>query len=598
MDAATRAVQQLTGELGHADYEPAYLPNGDIIFNSTRCVQIVDCWWTEVSNLYTCSGDGRYLRRLSFDQVHTNYPCVTPDGRVLYTRWEYSDRGQIYPQALFEMLPDGTAQQEYYGNSSWFPTAILHARSIPGTSKVLAVISGHHTLQAGKLGVIDIARGRQESEGVQLVAPIRKTRAVRVDRYGQEGDIFKYPYPIDEHHFLVSYAPLGWEDGHYEARMSRPAFGLYFMDLDGHRELLYLDTEKSRPVGRMVPLASRSLPFVRPSSVDHRKDSGVYYIQDIYAGEGLPGVPPGTVKALRVVALDFRAAGMGSNSNEGEAGGALISTPIAIGNGAWDVKIPLGEVPVHEDGSAFFTVPARTPVYFQALDERGHAIQSMRSWTTLQPGESRSCVGCHDKKNMAPPAGMSTYTMAMRAGPHVLNAADATGFSFSRQVQPILDRHCISCHRVAHSSESEPEPEPGPEAPFSLEGTPQQDVQAKRLWSTAYVNLTQGGPHTGPVHWISAQSAPPVQAPYSTGAATSPLVSLLAAGHYDVALSPEEQAAITTWIDLAVPFCGDYTEAAIWTEEEQAYYARFLRKRADMQAREAANIRDYLREHP
>ena len=164
-----------------------------------------------MSNLYTCAADDRYLRRLSFDQVHTNYPAVTDDGRVLYTRWDYNDRGQLYPQGLFEMFPDGTGQREFYGNNSWFPTTILHARGIPGTIRILAVFTGHHTWQAGKLGILDPSLGRQENEGAQLIAPVRETPAERIDHYGQEGDLFKYPYPVGDRHFLVSYAPRGWD---------------------------------------------------------------------------------------------------------------------------------------------------------------------------------------------------------------------------------------------------------------------------------------------------------------------------------------------------------------------------------------------------
>ncbi|HYW78371.1 MAG TPA: hypothetical protein VE890_02305, partial [Thermoguttaceae bacterium] len=141
------AIRQLTSGRGVADYEPAYLPNGDIIFNSSRCQQIVDCWWADVSNLFTCDGDGRFLRRISFDQVHTNYPKVLADGRVIYTRWDYNDRGQLFPQPLFQMNADGTGQTEFYGNNSWFPTTILHARGIPGSHKLLCVLSGHHTYQ-------------------------------------------------------------------------------------------------------------------------------------------------------------------------------------------------------------------------------------------------------------------------------------------------------------------------------------------------------------------------------------------------------------------------------------------------------------------
>jgi hypothetical protein len=275
MNVATGAVRQLTFGLGFADYEGAYTPSGHIVFNSTRCVQTVDCWWTEVSNLYTCDGEGRYLRRLAFDQVHSNFPTLTQDGRVLYTRWEYSDRGQIFPQGLFQMNPDGTGQTVFYGNNTWFPTAILHARAIPGTQKTVAVFSGHHTPQKGWLGVLDPSRGRQENHGAQLIAPVRETEAVRVDAYGQDGDQFQYPYPLSEAEFIVAFRPADAK-GH---------FAIYWMDRDGRRELLASDPEIS--CNQPVPLAPRPVTPMRPSTVDYSQTQGTYYLQDIYAGENL-----------------------------------------------------------------------------------------------------------------------------------------------------------------------------------------------------------------------------------------------------------------------------------------------------------------------
>ena len=601
MDAATGAVTALNSDLGHADYEGAFLPNGDIVFNSTRCVQIVDCWWTDVSNLYTCAPDGRFLRRLTFDQVHTNYPAVLADGRVVYTRWDYNDRGQLYPQGLFQMNPDGTAQQEFYGNNSWFPTAILHARGIPGTQKLLAVFTGHHSWQAGKLGVLDPSHGRQENAGARLVAPPRETPAERIDFYGQEGDLFVYPWPIDGQHFLVGYAPRGWErgdEGHFGNRGDyETVFGLYFMDLDGRRELLYRDDERGVSVGRMAPLAARPRPHIRPSSVDYRQDTGTYYVQDVYEGAGLDGVPRGTIRHLRVVALEYRPAGVGVNFNRGPAGGSNISTPISR-FGSWDVKTVLGRATVHEDGSALFEVPARTPVYFQALDAEGHAVQSMRSWSTLQPGEVFSCVGCHSEEKHDAPR-LHAVTGAMRAGVAPLDPAygPAEGFSFPRHVQPILDRHCVACHSPdARGQQSG-------EAPFSLAGRLNLDETAKRHWSDAYLALTgpdadrgRRAPYEGPVRWIHPQSAPPMLPPYYTGAAKSPLLAMLQAGHHDVALSAEELQTLALWIDLAVPFAGDYTEAHAWSDEDQATYAHFLEKRRRMEAVERENIQALIAE--
>lgn len=594
MDAATRAITTITNDLGHADYEGAFLPNGDIVFNSTRCVQIVDCWWTEVSNLYTCGPLGQYLRRLSFDQVHTNYPTVTDDGRVVYTRWDYNDRGQLFPQGLFQMFPDGTAQMEFYGNTSWFPTTILHARKIPGSQEVLAVFTGHHSLQAGKLGVLDPTRGRQENRGARLVAPIRETPAERIDVYGQEGDLFMYPWPIDERHFLVSYAPRGWE-GHGDQQYAT-VFGLYFMDLDGRRELLDRDTERHISTGRMAPLAARRRPHVRPSRVDYTKNTGIYYLQDIYSGPGLEGVPRGTIHNLRVIALEYRAAGIGNNYNRGPAGDALVSTPISI-NGSWDVKTVLGRARVYKDGSAMFEVPARTPVYFQALDAKGHAVQSMRSWSTLQPGESFSCVGCHaEDKHIAPVPQGPTQAMQVGAQPLEPLHGPPGGFSFRRTIQPILDRSCVSCHGAPGAVQNERN------RTFSLMGTPRLDEEAKRYWSDAYLALvgagqvgadaddTRRGPAEGTVRWISPQSDPTLHPPYHTGAASSHLIAMLERGHYAVLLSPRDLQMIALWIDLGVPFAGDYTEANAWSESDIRRYEHFVEKRVRMEAVERDNI--------
>jgi hypothetical protein len=634
----TGQIRQITSGRGFADYEPAYLPNGDLIFASTRCVQTVDCWWTEVSNLYTCDPEGRYLRRLGFDQVHTVYPQVLDDGRVIYTRWDYNDRGQVFPQALFQMHPDGTGQAEFYGNNSWFPTTIAHARGIPGTERVLAILCGHHTSQTGKLAIIDPARGRQENQGVQLVAPVRATPAERIDAYGQSGELWQYPYPLNERECLVGYAPHGWSSPGRRGA-DQGGFAIYWMDLEGRRELLVSDPEW--PCQQPVPVVPRRQPRQRPSTVDYRKAHGTYYVQDIHAGPGLAGVPRGTIEKLRVIALEFRPAGIGNNGSSGPGGGALISTPVAIGNGTWDVKVVLGETPVHADGSAFFNVPARTPLYFQAIDTNGFAVQTMRSWSTLQPGENQSCVGCHEPKNSAPPTQGYRGSTAFVSGPRDLEPfyGPPRGFSFSKEIQPILDRHCVRCHdqrdrrpdvtRLPHAIVRETDPAwrvtPPPAdaiaphgglpittalpqtpvvASFSLRGDTTLDRLAKRHWSDAYLNLTLAEPadhdwdrgaHAGTydgllVNWIGSQSVPTPLPPYAAGAARSGLFPLLSKGHYGAQLDREEWEKLACWIDLLVPYCGDYTEAAAWTSDEKQMFQRYAEKRRRMETLERANV--------
>ncbi len=755
MLGATGQVRQVTAGRGVADYEGIYLPTGDLLFNSTRCMQIVDCWWTEVSNLYICARDGRFLRRLGFDQVHTNYPQVLEDGRVVYTRWDYNDRGQLFPQPLFQMNLDGTGQTECYGNNSWFPTTLAHARGIPGSHKLVAVATGHHSDQSGKLCLVDRHRGQQENEGIELLAPVRASAAVRIDAYGQDGDQFAYPYPLSESEFVVTYTPDG---DPRQGSLTRGRFGLYWMAADGRRELLVRHPTQS--CNQAVPLTPRRRPSVRPSMVDWRKASGTYYVQDVYAGPGLAGVARGAIRRLRVVGLDFRAAGIGSNRNSGPAGSALVSTPIAIGNGSWDVKVVYGDATVHPDGSAFFTAPARTPVFFQALDAEGQAVQTMRSWSTLQPGEAQSCVGCHEPKGRAPLRGRP-YSLAARAGARDLTPfyGPPRGFSFIREVQPILDRSCVRCHydrarsaarvpahlapeRLAkatvlraaevpwqyttttpgtgwqqpgfitegwqtgvagfgrvgtpgvtvrtqwhtpdiwlrgsfavpgdltghdivaltyHDEDIEvtlngvpalqaegyvtasvPLPvraeavqalRPGlntvavhchqtvggqgvevvlldagrrPEVPaaadktaaFSLRGDQTPEPPSGRSWSDAYLALTgavRSGEtylgRSGPlVNWVGAQSVPPMLPPYAAGAAKSGLMHMLRQGHHGVKLTREELEKLACWIDLNVPYCGDYTEASCWSAEQQARYQHFVDKRQRLQDEERHSI--------
>lgn len=634
MDLASRSVKQITFGLGVSDIEPCWLPNGDIVFVSSRCIQNTDCWRQYVSNLYTCDSEGRYMRRLGYDQVHTNYPQTLEDGRVTYTRWEYNDRGQIFPQPLMVMNFDGTAQAEFYGGNSWFPTSILHARNIPGTQKVIAIASGHHTMQKGKLIAVDRSKGTQEAAGIEYLAPRRQAAAERNDHSGSVGEAFQYPYAFDEQHYLVTYCPEGTP---YAQRAQIPhPFGVYFMTEDGRRELLAYDP--TTQCAQAVPVISRPVPPLKPSQVDYTKTMGTYYVQDMHTGQAMEGVPRGTVKALRVVAIEYRAADAYYNSNIGEAGRSHSRTPPSINNGSWDVKHVLGTVPVEEDGSAYFEVPARTPVYFQLLDDKGCVVQTMRSWSTLQPGESQACVGCHESKNESPPptAAMAMRKVVRKLDPFsrfaerygarnpitdpsltrrdavkaflTVNSPDGfgepEGFSYPREIQPILDRHCVKCHTGEASGVERRAP--GVKKPFSLKGDvlPYSYAQcpnngdktqdAHRAFTASYLNLTAFGHGSGIVNWISAQSRPSLLPPYFAGAAKSSLMAHLEPGHNNVRVSQAEKERVACWIDLCVPFCGSYTEANTWEPQVKATYLYFEAKRARLAEIEIDNIRKYV----
>ena len=578
MDVGTHKIRQLTSGAGVADYEGIYLPDGNIMFSSTRCFQNVDCWHVSVCNMFLMNRDGKHMRRVGFDQVHTNYPQVHPaSGLVTYTRWEYNDRGQIYPQPLFRMYPNGAHQTEYYGNNSYFPTTILHARGIPGTVKVLAVLSGHHTHQRGKLAIIDPSRGRQETSGVTLVAPVKKLQGIiKVDRYGQDGDQWQYPYPLDEENYLVTFRPQG-----------QKRFGVYFMNSKGERVLLACDPAIS--CNQPVPLLPRPLPPRATYPTDWSKKTGCYTIQDIYHGPGLKGIARGIVRKIRVVALDFMATDIGRKH-----GPSTISDLAA-----WDVKIVLGEAPVYEDGSAAFEVVARTPVYFQAIDAKGHVVQTMRSWSTLMPGEIFSCVGCHENKNEA--VANRPTSMALKAGIKSLEPFyDITGkgFSFPKMIQPILDAKCVKCHKG------------GDTKPPDLQSTPVWDKAARKFWNQSYhilISTDRPGPPANDtnqrlgiiaekskyLNWIGRWSVPVMIPPYSHGSSLSPLICLLEKGHEKVKMTQEEMDKISCWIDLALPHSGDWTEGM--TPEDKEIYMKVYKKRLDWEKQEALNIQEYIK---
>ena len=122
------------------DYEPTYLPDGGIVFVSTRCQCWVNCWMTQVGVLYRCDADGGNIRRLSHNAEHDNTPAVLPDGRILYTRWEYVDRSQVEFHHLWTINPDGSGEMIYYGNMH--PGIVMiDAKPIPNSRNVLVNFS-------------------------------------------------------------------------------------------------------------------------------------------------------------------------------------------------------------------------------------------------------------------------------------------------------------------------------------------------------------------------------------------------------------------------------------------------------------------------
>lgn len=459
-DLETEYIEQITFGQGISDTEPKWLPNGQIVFSSSRAIQIVDCWKTPVSNIYICNADGSEIIRVGYDQVHTTYPTVTEDGRVLYTRWDYNDRTQMYVQALFSMNSDGTGQTAVFGNNSNNPTTVMHTVSVPGaTSKYLTIVSGHHVTQGGKLAFIDTAIERDGQSPLDYVFEPAES-GESIDTLGQVGRIYKYPIALNDSEMMFARAE-SWASAKQETK-----FNLYYYNEVTGETICIADCNGGAiSCSQIAPIRSKRT-FIRPSMVDYSKDTGTYYVANVYEGDTMKDVEFGSIKYLRVVAIDYRPYAVGAVSAGNSSaypdgyGTSDPCTPVGTANSTWDVKKVLGIVPVEEDGSVMFSCPSDLPVYFQLLDENGMLIQSMRSWSTLMPGETFSCIGCHENKNNVP-VSVSEITLAMKKGVQKIQKdlwmtteeyedydpyTDYKGFSYANEIQPILDRSCISCH--------------------------------------------------------------------------------------------------------------------------------------------------------
>jgi formylglycine-generating enzyme required for sulfatase activity len=534
-------------------FDGCYLPDDEqILFVSTACEQAVPCtgeWY--VGNLHVMKTDGSGERRLAFDQDHDWNPCMLNNGRVVYTRWEYTDIPHYFSRLLFQMNPDGTGQSEYYGSNSYWPNAMYWPRPIPGAATELAcIVSGHHGVsREGALILLDPARGRHEADGVVQQIPGRGKTVEPVIEDGLVGETwprFAAPYPLAQpdtnlgagKYFLVNCRESPWAP-----------WGIYLVDVfDNLTPLL------SGPYCSAVPLRPRPRPPVIPARVKLDRTSGFVYMADVYRGPGIAGCPPGTVKALRLGAHHYRYGGNGD-------------TYASSYDGGWDVKRILGTVPVNPDGSAFFEVPANTPVFVQPLDADGKALQTMRSWFTVMPGETLSCVGCHEPQNSAAPPG---YGRAGRSAPEPVRPwyGTARGFGFDQEVQPVLDRRCAGCHNG----------QPGPA------GRPIPDLRAKALhpefkgrYSPAYLALH---PYVRRAGYEADYHMPK---PAEFNADTSPLVQLLRKGHHGVQLAQEEWDRLYTWIDFNVPYAPTWRQSHQPPADEQvARRAKYLKLYANV----------------
>ncbi|MFO8014717.1 MAG: SUMF1/EgtB/PvdO family nonheme iron enzyme [Phycisphaerae bacterium] len=521
------------------NYDACYLPDGNILFTSTAPFIGVPCvrGSSKVTNLYLLDTASGTIRRLTFDQDHDWCPTVLNDGRVGYLRWEYSGLPHSNSRILFHMNPDGTNQAALYGSNSFWPNGIFYARPIPGhPTKVAGIVTGHHGVRRmGELVIFDAARGRREADGVvqripgrgETVEPIIRDRLV-----DSSWPRFLHPYPLSEHYFLVACKPT-----------PSSLWGLYLVDVFDN--MVLLAERPGRALLEPMPLRPTPRPPVVATRCDPDRKDALVYLVDIYRGEGLEGIPRGTVKRLRLITYHFSYHGVGG----------LLG--VVGADGPWDVKRVLGTVPVAEDGSAVFRVPANTPVAVQPLDADGRALQLMRSWFVGMPGEVLSCVGCHEPQGQTPPV---AAVQALKRKPAEIEPwrGPVRGFSYPREVQPVVDTYCLGCH--------------SPDAGERFRPAEMPDLRGVAIQGWRSHHKGNGGHDSGKfsvgydalaryVRRPGIESPMRMLTPMEFHASTTELVQMLAKGHHGVTLSGEAWDRLTTWIDLNAPYHGTWSEA-------------------------------------
>ncbi|MDP6546636.1 MAG: hypothetical protein QGH60_21885 [Phycisphaerae bacterium] len=409
------------GSLGAAqDLTPAYLPNGKIVFTTMRHNGLVPCNNTGVAIMHAMDSDGGDTYPISVNSETEFDPSLMQDGRILYGRWEYVDKTALTIQSLWTVYPDGTMETALYANNMVFPEAVLDSRQVFSDPRyIVSTFSKHNSTPRGTIALIDTKMGKNDPKAVfNFSDPKHPTRDT-----GEACD----PFPITKDLILFS-----------DRSGRRNAIFLIKRNKDDSltRELLVSDP--GIDCHSPIPVKVRPLPNMRPSQVDRSKDYGFFVLQNVY--EGMPKVPKGSIKQLRVVEETSR-------TSRTPGGGPFNQTFTISAALAWTGKNYLGMVPVEKDGSAYFKVPAGKMIFLQAIDAEGRCVRSMRTFIQAAPGATRGCVGCHeDKKATFPP--LKKLALAQKKPPEEpKDESWGSGpLDYPTMVQPVFDAHCVKCH--------------------------------------------------------------------------------------------------------------------------------------------------------
>jgi hypothetical protein len=558
LELATGEAHQLTHGK-YDDFDGRYLPTGEIVFLSTRKGQFIQTSRTNTQqtlradlpdSYVRCGGDdyrpvpvftlhvmdrmGANLRPISAFETFEYTPSVAADGRIFYCRWDYIDRFNGFFFSLWSTNPDGTNPQLVYGNVTKNPQATFEPRSIPGSNKIVFTAAAHHSITGGSLVLFDPTHGYEGKEPLTRLTPEVPFPEVELN----VGMYYANPWPLSEDFYLVSWSAHKLPGHSRIEDEGNPinSQGIYLCDRFGNLELLYRDPR----ISSMTPIPIR--PRKRPPVLSDQQAQdgpqiGTMVLQDIY--RGLEGLPSGCVKRLRIIGVLPK---VQPHMNQPNLGVSHEETG----------KFVLGTVPVEADGSAHFLVPSGLSVFFQALDEEGYAVQTMRSLTYVQPGQTLACIGCHESRQTAPSA---QAVSAVQRGPSRIEAglSGTWPLRFDTLVQPVLDKQCVRCHD-------------GSTAAAAVKGADGEDAEM-----ASHFDLTDGkawqaliGYADNDLHKLVFERD--VSIPGESPAQRSALFRFLATDirHRELPLTDDDRRRFSTWMDTYGQIQGSFS-----AEQEQ-----------------------------
>jgi len=514
------------------DFDPCWLPNGRLAFISERRGGYLRCGRAcPLYNLYDMNTDGSGINCLSFHDSNEWHPSVSHDGRIVWTRWDYVDRHGCIAHMPWLTTLDGRDPRPLHGNYAprqARPDMELYVRAIPGSAKYVGLAAPHHGQAYGSIVIINPKAPDDDGMG-----PVRRfTPEVGFPESQGGRQVYSTPWPLSENYHLCVYdaamsgAPLGRPGGNY---------GIYLVDAFGNKELIYRDPD----IGCMnpIPLRPQTLPAAPATALAEVRDRKAISIGDegeatmavIDVYDNQKGWPEGTeVHSLRILQL-LPCAVPSGGLRPHETGKRIAEARDSVVPCRW----VLGTVPVEEDGSAHFKVPAYRELFFQALDERGMAINSMRSATHARHGEQLVCQGCHEHKSQASPPS-AVLPLALRRAPSTPKP-DVDGsnpFSYPRLVQPVLDRNCVKCHEE------------------------NKNKKAPNLAREPIANKFYASYNTLVNYGFTSYGDSYRTLPGQFGARGSKLITMLEKGHHDVELSEEDFHRLTLWLDCCSMFYG------------------------------------------